>query len=70
MANRHKITIYVKPKRSGISIGVRGTGHILGLPLTGFSLDLLDLPLPTTLSEKLYLEAIMTAVQLGLAGLP
>lgn len=62
MANRHKVTIYVKPTRRTVNVEVRGVGNILRLPLSGFSLSLPGLPIPTTTSKNAYLQAIMNIV--------
>lgn len=62
MASRHKITIYVEAKRSAVDVKVRGVGTILRLPLSGFVLNLLNLPLPTTSSQNAYLQAVMNIV--------
>lgn len=59
MANQHKITIYVEPKRSTINLKVRGVGNILEVNLAGFVLDSLNLPIPTTNTNNAYLSAIL-----------
>jgi hypothetical protein len=60
VSNRHKVTIYLEPRRSSVNIRIRGTGKVLGINLAGFSLSLGNVPIPTTISNKLYLEALMT----------
>ena len=46
---------------------MRGKGNILRLPLTGYNLDLVQQPIPTTTSAKAYVTEILNSV---IANLP
>lgn len=62
MANQHKIVVTVQAQRRTVSISMRGKGNILRLPLTGYNVDLAQQPIPTTVSQKEYVTAVLNAV--------
>jgi hypothetical protein len=68
MANQHKITIYVDPKRATINLRIRGVGNILDVNLAGFLLESLDLPHPATVTTNVYLSAILNLALDALAA--
>lgn len=67
MAAQHKIVITVQAQRRSVSISMRGKGNILRLPLSGYNLDLVNQPIPTTESQKAYVTSILNTV---VANLP
>lgn len=67
MAAQHKISITVKAQRRTVSISMRGHGNILRLPLSGYNVDLTQVPIPTTTSQQAYVTAVLNAV---IAALP
>lgn len=67
MANQHKIVVTVQAQRRTVSISMRGKGNILRLPLSGYNVDLVNQPIPTTESQKAYVTAVLNSV---IAALP
>lgn len=63
MANQHKLVITVQERRRHITIKFRGHGNILGLNLAGYNVTIPVSPLPTTLTNKEYVEAIFDLVE-------
>lgn len=67
MANQHKIVVTVQAQRRSVSISMRGHGTILRLPLTGYNVNLTNVNIPTTASQKDYVTAVLDLV---IAALP
>lgn len=62
MANQHKITVWVTPKRRSVDIRMRAYGNILHLNLAGYGVELVNENIPDTSSDKAYLTAVLTEV--------
>lgn len=66
MAHQHKIVITVTESRRTVNIKLRGHGNILGLNLAGYNVTLPNVPIPSLLSNKEYVEAVMDLVEAAL----
>lgn len=63
MATRQKYVIFVDESRRHVTIRGRAHGKFAGLYFPGYTVTLLNQPLPPTTSNKAFWTQILTAVQ-------